>query len=153
LDIPQSATFRTGPSCDFRRGFVCEVAPGGIVEIGPGSVFTSHALVQITTRLTIGRRCIFGQSVLIADGNHRFRDHTRHLLDQGYDLRPITIGDNAVVMSKCTILDSIGTGAVVGAHSVVTKPVPAYCLVVGSPARVVEYFGPPDQRPPDLRID
>jgi acetyltransferase-like isoleucine patch superfamily enzyme len=152
LDIPQHATFHTGPACDFRRGFVCEVAPGGVVEIGPGTVFTSHALIQISSSLVIGRRCVFGQSLLIADGNHRFRDHTRHPLDQGYELRPITIGDNALILSKVTVLSSIGTGAVIGANSVVTKPVPAYCLALGSPARVVEYFGPPELRPAGLEI-
>ena len=83
-------------------------------------------------------------------GNHQFRDHTQHLLDQGYDFRPITIGENAIVMSKCTILNSIGDGAIIGAGSVVTKPVPAYCVAVGAPARVVEYFGPPESRPDSI---
>jgi acetyltransferase-like isoleucine patch superfamily enzyme len=150
LDIPQHATFRTGPTCDFRRGFVCEIGPGGVVDIGPGTIFTSYALVQISTSLTIGTRCVFGQSVMIADGNHRFKDHTQHLLDQGYDFRPITIDDGAIVMSKCTIVASIGRGAVIGANSVVTRDVPPYCLAVGAPARVVDYFGPADQRPAGL---
>jgi acetyltransferase-like isoleucine patch superfamily enzyme len=147
LWIPEPATFRTGPGCDFRRDFVCEVGPGGRVEIGAGSIFTSSALVQVSTSLTIGQRAVFGQAVMIADGNHRFRDHTQHLLDQGYDFRPLTIGDNAIVMSKCTILASLGTGAIVGAGSTVTKDVPAYCLVAGSPAKVIDYFGPDELRP------
>lgn len=153
LAIPERATFATGVGCDFRRGFVCEVSPGGVVEIGAGSIFTSYALVQISTSLTIGERCVFGQDVMIADGNHRFRDHTRHLLDQGYDFRPLAIGDGVVVMSKCTIVASIGRGAVIGANSVVTRDVPAWCLAVGSPARVVDYFGPPEHRPAELRSD
>jgi hypothetical protein len=150
LSMPEPATFHCGPACDFRRDFVCEVGPGGVVEIGAGSVFTSSALVQISTSLHIGKRAVFGQAVMIADGNHRFRDHTRHLLDQGYAFRPLTIGDGAIVMSKCTVLASLGTGAVVGANSVVTRDVPDYCLAVGSPARVVEYFGPPELRPTDV---
>ena len=152
LVIPQPATLHIEEGCDFRRDFVCEIGPGGTVRIGAGSIFTSSALLQISSSLTIGRRCVFGQAVMIADGNHRFRDHTRHLLDQGYDLRPITIGDGAVVTSKCTVLASIGEGAVIGANSVVTREVPPYCLAVGAPARVVEYFGPPEQHPPDLEI-
>jgi acetyltransferase-like isoleucine patch superfamily enzyme len=152
LHIPEPATFRTGPGCDFRRGFVCEVGPGGVVDIGAGTVFTSYALIQISTTLTIGKRCALGQDLLIADGNHRFRDHTRHLLDQGYDLRPITIDDGAIVMSKCTVMASIGRGAIVGANSVVTRDVPPWCLAVGAPARVIEYFGPPEHRPAGLDI-
>ena len=147
LWIPEPATFHVGQTCDFRRDFVCELGPGATVDIGAGTVFTSSALVQVSTSLVIGERAVFGQSVMIADGNHRFRDHTQHLLDQGYDFRPLSIGAGAVVMSKCTILASLGEGAVVGAGSVVTKDVPAHCLAVGAPARVVEYFGPPELRP------
>jgi len=72
------------------------------------------------------------------------------VLDQGYNFRPVTIGDNAMILSKCTVLADIGEGAVIGANSVVTRPVPAFCLAAGVPARVLEYFGPPDQSPPGL---
>jgi acetyltransferase-like isoleucine patch superfamily enzyme len=94
---------------------------------------------------------VFGQNLMLADGNHKFRDYTKHLLDQGYDFNPIEIGDNAIVTSKCTVLASIGEGAVIGANSVVTKPVPAYCLAAGAPAKVLEYFGPPEREPVELR--
>jgi acetyltransferase-like isoleucine patch superfamily enzyme len=150
LWMPAEATFRVGPGSEFRRDFFCEIAPGGRVEMAEGVIFTAAALIQISTSLTIGRRAVFGQSVMIADGNHKFRDHTKHLLDQGYDFRPITIGDNAIVTSKCTILNSIGEGAIIGAGSVVTNPIPAYCLAYGAPARVVEYFGPEELRPDGL---
>lgn len=147
LWMPADATLKIGSGCEFRRDFFCEIAPGGRVELAEDVIFTSAALIQISTSLTIGRRAVFGQSVMIADGNHRFRDHTRHVLDQGFDFRPITIGENAVVTSKCTILNSIGEGAIIGANSVVTKPIPAFCLAYGAPARVVEYFGPDERRP------
>jgi len=64
----------------------------------------------------------------------------------------VTVGDGAVVMSKVTLLSSLGERALVGAHSLVTKPVPAYCFAGGSPARVVEYFGKPEDRPPHLQV-
>ena len=147
LWAPAPATLHIGNQCEFRRDAIFEIGPGAEVTMADQVIFTAAALVQISTTLTIGRRAVFGQSVMIADGNHKFRDHTQHLLDQGYDFRPITIGENAIVTSKCTILNSIGTGAVIGANSVVTREIPPYCLAVGSPARVVEYFGPEELRP------
>jgi acetyltransferase-like isoleucine patch superfamily enzyme len=150
LWMPAEASLRIGRGCEFRRDFYCEIAPGGKVEMAEGVVFTSAALVQISTSLTIGTRAVFGQSVQIVDGNHRFRDHTRHVVDQGFDFRPITIGAGVLVLSKCTIVNSIGDGAVIGANSVVTRPIPAYCLAYGAPARVVEYFGPDELRPEGL---
>jgi acetyltransferase-like isoleucine patch superfamily enzyme len=147
LDIPDNGEFIVGAGVDFRRGFVCEISGSGRVTIGAGSIFTSTALIQCTTSIDIGQRCVFGQATMIADGNHRFRDPDLHLLDQGYDFRPITIGDGAVVTSKCTIVASLGERALVGANSVVNRDVPAYCLAAGVPARVIEYFGPPERRP------
>jgi acetyltransferase-like isoleucine patch superfamily enzyme len=150
LDIPDDGTLVIGQGCDFRDGFTCEISGSGKVVIGPGTIFTSSALIQCTTSIEIGTRCVFGQTCFIGDGNHRFRDHTRHTLDQGYDYRPIVIEDGATVLTKCTIVNSIGRGSIIGANSVVVKPIPAYCLAVGAPARVIEYFGPPELRPAEL---
>lgn len=135
LDLQGPGTLLVGPGVDFRRGFVCEISGDGRVEIGAGSIFTRDALVQCSTSIVIGRRCVFGQSAMLADGNHRFTDPDRHLLDQGYDFRPLVIGDGAVVMAKCTVLASLGARAIVAANSVVTRDVPAYTLVGGAPAR------------------
>jgi acetyltransferase-like isoleucine patch superfamily enzyme len=150
LNIPDGGQLIVGAGVDFRRGFVCEISGNGRVTIGDGSTFTSDALIQCTTTIDIGKGTVFAQAPMIADGAHRFRDHSKHMFDQGYDFRPITIGDNAVVMSKCTIVSSIGEGAFIGAHTLVNKPVPAFCFAAGSPVKVLEYFGPPERRPESL---
>lgn len=150
LEIPGNGELIVGAGVDFRRGFVCEISENGRVTIGEGATFTSHALIQCSTSIEIGKRATFGQALQIADGSHRFRDWTKHLLDQGYDHRPVKIGDNATVHAKCTIVADIGTGAIIGANSFVNKPVPDYCLAAGVPARVIDYFGPSDRRPPEV---
>jgi acetyltransferase-like isoleucine patch superfamily enzyme len=143
LEIPGSGTLVVGEGVQFRNGFYCEISATGELTIGAGSIFTADAMIQCTTQISIGERCVFGQGVFLADGAHRFRDHTQHLLDQGYNYRPLTIEDNAVVHSKATIVASLGYRSVVGANTFVNKDVPAYTLVGGVPARVLEYFGPP----------
>lgn len=147
LDIPDSGTLIVGAGVDFRRGFVCEVGGHGRVVIGPGTAFTSQALIQCTTSIEIGRRCAFGQSTLIADGYHRYSDPNRHWLEQGYDYRPLKIGDEVGVSDKCTIQADIGDRAMIASQSVVDRAIPAFCVAAGSPARVVRYFGPADQDP------
>jgi acetyltransferase-like isoleucine patch superfamily enzyme len=121
------------------------------VVIGDQCLFTYHALIQCSTRIEIGDRCIFAQSASVADGNHRFRDLGRPMLDQGYDFREIEIGDDVAVMAKCTIVAGIGTRTVVRANSVVARDQPAHVVAVGLPARPVDYFGPPGGEPPELR--
>ena len=150
LYIPDSGTLDIGPGVEFRRGFHCEIRGKGRVRIGADSVFTSNALIQCTTSIDIGERCAFGQALLIVDGNHRFRDLSVPMQAQGYDFRPITIGDDVTVTTKCTIVANLGERAVIGANTVVTRDIPPFCVAVGAPARVVEYFGPPELRPPGL---
>jgi acetyltransferase-like isoleucine patch superfamily enzyme len=53
-------------------------------------------------------------------------------------------------MTKCTIINDIGQHAVIAANSVVTKPIPAFCVAGGAPARILDYFGPPESRPTEL---
>lgn len=147
LHIPDRGTLIVGPGVDFRRGFHCEIWGNGRVVIGAGTVFTYYSMIQCSTVIEIGQRCMFGQSSIVVDGMHRFRDYTRPMLEQGYDYREIHIGDDVTTFSKCTILANIGERAVIGANSVVTHDVPAFCLAAGTPARALEYFGPPEQRP------
>jgi acetyltransferase-like isoleucine patch superfamily enzyme len=52
----------------------------------------------------------------------------------------VWIGRDAMIMEGVTV----GTGAVIGSRSVVTKDVPAYAIVAGNPARLVRYRLPPE---------
>jgi len=117
------------------------------ITIGDASVFTYDVLIQCGTTIDIGEHCMFGQSTIVIDGNHRFRDLDRPMLAQGYDFRPIHIDDDATITSKCTIIADVGRRAFVGANAVVTRPVPAYTVVGGVPARPLDYFGPEEASP------
>lgn len=86
---------------------------------------------------------LIGKWVSIVDNDHGFTDKTslfvsplkRPLVSKG----PITIGDNVWIGDKVTILSgvTIGNCAVIAANAVVTKDVPAYCVVAGNPAREI----------------
>jgi acetyltransferase-like isoleucine patch superfamily enzyme len=152
LWIPAAGRFHAGPGCEFRRDFYAEIANRGVIELGPQVIFTGQATLQITTSLTIGARAALGVGTFIADGNHRYKDHTKHWLEDDYDYTPIVIGEAAAIMTGCTIMASIGKRSAIGANSVVTRPIPDYCLAMGSPARVVEYFGPPELAPPGVKL-
>jgi acetyltransferase-like isoleucine patch superfamily enzyme len=150
LFIPDEGSFIVGDSVEFRRDFRAEVSGHGRITIGAGTVFTYSVLIQCTTTIDIGERCQFGQTTILLDGQHRFRDYTRPMLEQGYDFHPLRIEDDAVITSKCTIMADVGRRAFIGANAVVTKPVPPYTIAVGAPARVIEYFGPPGREPEGL---
>lgn len=148
LHMPFGGTFIAHEGVEFRRNFRAELGGADTrIELGQRSVCTYDVLMQCTTSIVVGARCQFGQSTIVLDGNHRFRDLDRPMLEQGYDFQPIVIEDDATITSKCTIIANVGTRAFVGANTVVTRPVPPYTVVVGTPAREIEYFGPPEHAP------
>ncbi len=51
----------------------------------------------------------------------------------------VTIGRDSWIGDRAIVMASVGDHCVVGAGSVVTKPVPDYAIVVGNPARIVKY--------------
>jgi acetyltransferase-like isoleucine patch superfamily enzyme len=149
LHSPEGASFVVGPGVEFRRGFRAELGPRAKIRIGGGTHFTYDVVIQCGTTIDIGERCIFGQGALVVDGSHRFREHDRPIVGQGYDFRSIRIEDDAAVMAKCTVIANVGRHAFIGANSVVTRDIPAYTLAVGAPARAIDYFGPETERPPE----
>ena len=152
LHMPYGGTFITGEAVEFRRNFRAELGGDARIEFGDWAVCTYDVIIQCSTHITIGNHCQFGQNTIILDGNHRHRDLSRPMLEQGYEFRDIVIEDHVAVLSKCTILAGIGTRSIIGANAVVTKPVPAYTVAVGVPARPIDYFGPPKDAPAETSV-
>lgn len=149
LHAPHGGTFTVGAGTEFRRGFRAELTDAQTrITVGGGCAFTYDVLMQCASSIEIGNHVMFGQATMIVDGNHRFRELDKPMLWQGYDLRPLKIADHVTVTTKCTIINSIGERSFIGANTVITRPVPPFCVVVGARQRIVEYFGPPGQEPP-----
>ena len=150
LHVMGPGTFEAGPYCQFRRGFRAEIEGRGRVSFGERCICTYDVLIQCSTSIEFGDRVMLGQNTFLADGNHKFRELDKPMLAQGYEYRPLRVADDAVMTSKCTVLADLGERAWIGANAVVTKPIPSFCVAVGSPARVIDYFGPPGAEPPEL---
>jgi acetyltransferase-like isoleucine patch superfamily enzyme len=150
LHMPHGGTFIAGPGVEVRRRFRAELGPEGRIVIGAGCYLTYDVVITCDTSIEIGERCGLGQSLSMTDGNHRYRDLTKPFLAQGYNYRALKIENDVQIFSKCTITNSIGTRSVIGANSIVTKPIPPYCVAAGVPAKVIDYFGPEEMRPPGL---
>ena len=101
-------------------------------------------------KLRIGAFCSIARKVtIILSGEHRTDwvttfPLTHHFLNSGIDGHPtskgdVVIGNDVWIGHGATILSgvTIGDGAVIGAYSVVAKNVPAYCIAVGNPAKVI----------------
>ena len=118
---------------------VGEVRIGDCSSVGHNSVLVSRARIQI------GNNCMLAAFCHVLDIDHEFANPERPIPEQGLRIRPVTIGNDVWVGAGSFILRgvTIGDGAVVGANSVVTKDVPPYAVVAGSPARIVKSRGTP----------
>ena len=113
------------------------------MTIGEKCHFGAFNHITCTNKITIGEECLTGKWVTITDNSHGDTDIEslqvppikRPIVSKG----PVIIGKNVWLGDKATILPNvtIGDGAVIAANSVVTKDVPAFSVVAGSPAKIV----------------
>jgi virginiamycin A acetyltransferase len=141
-----------------RRAFYSWVLPrcgrGSVVSFG--TVF-SHPKVEIGEHAYLGVFCCIGD-VSIGDdvlvGSHvsitnGSRQHGTSRLDIPVREQPgewprVTIGRDTWIGDRAVVMADVGEHCVVGAGAVVTRPVPDYAIVVGSPARIVGWRKEPD---------
>lgn len=141
LRLAPGSSLTAGPRAHLRHGCVIEVNGGGRVEIGAETQFTYNCVIQCSTSIVVGARCTFAANVVLVDGSHRFRDTGTPIRDQGYDFRPLTIGDDVWVGAGAVVMADLGERAIVAAGAVVVEPVPPYTVVGGVPARVISTYG------------
>lgn len=148
-----------GHNCDVSGTFVFERGLGS-VTVGDGSSIGNGALVICTQPdgIRIGRNVMLSWNVTLIDTNAHSLDRALRENDAGdwlagirkgrlgafkswHDVAsaPITIGDGVWVGFGSVIMKgvTIGEGAVIASRSVVTRDVPPYAVVGGSPARVL----------------
>jgi len=139
------------PGMVLRRAFLARVLARchGSADIGFGTLFSQCGAV-IDENVYVGPHCHLGlvhleRDVLLAAGvqipsggqTHFFDDAEVPIKDQGGTRTMVTIGAGAWIGSAAVVMADVGTGTIVGAGSVVTKPLPADVIAAGVPAKVL----------------
>ena len=101
------------------------------VIIGAGTRVQSHSF--ICDGAIIGKHCFIGHGTMFT--NDIFVDSPNF---ENWIKKNTIIGNDVRVGSNVTLLPvKIGDNSIIGAGSVVTKDVPANCVVAGNPARII----------------
>ena len=113
---------------------------GRDVEIGPRVILDLSGGISIDDGVTVS------EDSLLLSHNHGYQRADISWRDQGLTAQPIKIGRGAWVGARSTVLGSahsLGAGCIIGATSLVTKPVPDMAVAVGSPCKVIKYRSHP----------
>jgi acetyltransferase-like isoleucine patch superfamily enzyme len=150
--VSQSLALLPGLSGAFlRRAFLARVLARchPSAEVCFGTLF-SQTGARLDENVYVGPRCHLGlvhleQDVLVAAGvhipsggqTHYADDPSRPIREQGGERRMVRIGAGSWIGSAAIILADVGRGTIVGAGSVVTKPLPDFVIAAGVPAKVI----------------
>jgi len=108
---------------------------GANVFVNYGASLSAHKLVRIGDGSQIG-----SYACLMDNDYHSVEDRRK-----AGESKPIVLGRNVWLGVRVIVLKgaTIGDNAVIGAGSVVTHDIPANCVAVGVPARVIRTFEAP----------
>ncbi|MGK0467793.1 MAG: acetyltransferase-like isoleucine patch superfamily enzyme [Clostridium sp.] len=114
------------------------------IVIGDGCQIGSRFTISIANKGTIEKNVIIAPNVYISDCSHNYESVGIPIMHQGITsiTNKIVIGENSWIGVNASIVGDvhIGRGCVVAANSFVTKDVPDYCIVAGSPATIIKIY-------------
>lgn len=112
--------------------------------------YLAHPEVHIEDHVSIGAYCIIGKchigrdsiigsavNILSGKQQHNFTSHKIPIRLQGGKFTPIIIGADCWIGNNATIMADVGTRSVIGAGSVVSKPIPDFSIAAGNPCQIL----------------
>ena len=123
-----------GESVWMQPPFYCDY--GSNIELGERVFFNFNCIVLDVCRVVVGDFTLFGPAVQIYTPMHPWNAEFRRRQEYG---KPVEIGSDVWVGGGAVILPGvrIGSRAVIGAGSIVTRDVPDGVFAAGNPCRVI----------------
>lgn len=113
-----------------------------LLEIGSGCQVGHYSHICATSEIILEEEVLLADKVFISDHLHGYEDINRPILKQALvQKNKVRIGKGSWIGENVCILGcSVGQQSVIGANSVVTKDIPAYCIAAGNPAKIIKRF-------------
>ena len=141
--------FVTGKYCRLETQLI-EKSEGDnkLLVIGDFVEMNDSCHITATKSVRIGDHVLMASRVYISDVSHgHYEGMSQSSPETPPNQRPLVakaviiennvwLGEGVCVLPGVTI----GSGAIIGANAVVTKDIPAHCIAVGIPARVIKKY-------------
>lgn len=116
---------------------------GKNIHLGQGSFINMNCNFIDDGQIIVGKKVLFGPAVTVVTVGHPVNPQMREYMYTD----PVVIGDNVWIGANVTVCPGvkIGENSVIGAGSVVTRDIPANCVAVGNPCRVLREIGERDR--------
>ena len=136
--IGENVAIDTPFHCDYGKNIFL----GNDVIINMNCTFVDNKTIRI------GDRVLIASNVQIYTSSHPVLPMERQTTFFRTYARPIEIENNVWIGGGCILLPgvTIGENSVIGAGSVVNRPIPANCVAVGNPCRVIRHFDTDKER-------
>lgn len=141
---------------NFTSGFGCriEAFPStsdtkNCIVFGNDVQINDYVHIAAAQSIKIGNNVLMASKVFITDishgsyGSNDIHDSPESCPNKRtLSTNPVEIGDNVWIGEFVSILPgvTIGKGTIIGTMSVVSKSIPANCIAVGSPAKVIKKY-------------
>ncbi|AZV63422.1 acyltransferase [Peribacillus frigoritolerans] len=122
---------KLGKNISFRKNFNIIIENSGDLKIGDNCFFNNNCSISCLGEINIGSNTIFGENVKMYDHNHKYKNPEQVIMNQGFQIGKIKIGNNCWIGSNVIILNNveIGNNVVIGANSLIYKSIPDNSLV------------------------
>lgn len=138
-----------------------DVMPYNKFEMGANSLIEDYAVVNnavgdvligdrtligissiVIGPVVLGNDILLAQHVVLSALNHGYADVEKSIREQKESTEPIVVGDEVWIGANAVVTSGVKLGkhAIVAAGSVVTRDVPPYTIVAGSPARAIKEY-------------
>ena len=156
LKIGVNSKAEIGDNCCFKSGRginplsrnikgSIQIEDGASLTIGNHCGFSSVCLWAHQS-IVIGNYVNIGADTILLDSDAHslsFLDRRNDKLDFKNKVnKPIIIGDDVLIGTRCIILKGVHIGArsIIGSGSIVVNDIPEDCIAAGNPARVIRQF-------------
>ncbi|WP_417762084.1 acyltransferase [Shewanella sp.] len=121
-----------------------EVVGDGFIDVGNNVSIEQFFHATAGGRLMISDNVTISFGAMVTDIDHEYRLIGKHILSQPHVISETFIGENCFIGASAKIQAGtiLGKQCIVGANSVVRGHFPDYCVLVGTPAKIVKRYNP-----------